>query len=157
MLMKKSTAVISFTFFDIIAAIVFYFAGFKPLNDVCSGITTGAQFIRYSTSFYLGFGCIIIPLLHIIGMIETYLPKYFNRSICTKVFYGSVVLSLLVGFVTAAVVKQTILNNGYLYCEGAAIHRKLLRIETYVLDDDTCRHLTLEREERRYGKHISRK
>lgn len=149
--MKKSTAVISFTLFDIIAVIVFYFAGFKPLNDVCSGIATGAQFIRYSTSFYIGFGCIIIPLLHIIGLIETYLPKFFNKSICTKLLYGSIASSLLIGFVTATVVKQTILNNGYLYCEGAAIHRKLLRIETYVLDEDTCRQLTLEREERKYG------
>lgn len=155
--MKKTTANIVCTFFDIFAIGMLYFAGLKPLSDVFTGIATRAQFIKYTTSFYIGFGCIIIPLLHILGLIETYMPKYFNKSICTKIFYSSVVLSLLVGFAAAALVKQTILNNGYLYCEGAAIHRKLLRIETYVLDDDTCRQLTLEREQRRYGRHISRK
>lgn len=149
--MKKSTALLFFTFFDVIAVIVFFFSGYKPLNDVFTGIATRAQFIRYSTSFYIGFGCIIIPTIHIIGLIETYLPNYFNRSVCTKVFYGSLVLSLSVGFLTVAMVKRTILNNGYLYCEGAAIHRKLLRIETYVLNEDTCRQLTLEKEERKYG------
>jgi hypothetical protein len=40
--------------------------------------------------------------------------------------------------------------NGYFHCEGAAIHRKLLRIETYVLDGGTCRQLTLEREKRKF-------
>jgi hypothetical protein len=146
--MKKSTANILCIFFDLFALAMVYFAAYRPLNVVFLGIANRAAFITYTTSFYIGFGSIAIPMLHVIGLIETYFPKYFNRSVYTKVFYGSVVLFLLIGFGTAATVKQLILKKGYSYCQGAAVHRKLLRIETYVLDEKTCRLLTEEKKSR---------
>lgn len=157
MLMKKATANVICSFFDIFAVGMIYIFVWQPINDIFTGLGNRTEFIKYIANFYAGFGCVAIPVIHVIGLIETYLPKYFNRSICTKIFYGSLALSLLTGFVTAAVVKRTILNNGYLYCKGAAVHRKLLRIETYVLDEDTCKQLTLEKEERKYGMLPTRK
>jgi len=148
--MKKSTANIVCIFFDIFAVVMFYFAAYHPFMKVITGLANRAEFIRYTTSFYIGFGCIAIPVLHIIGLIETYLPRYFNRPLCTKVFYGSLVIFLLLGIGTSAMVKRAILHHGYFHCEGAAVHRRLLRIETYVLNDDTCRQLTLERKKRMF-------
>lgn len=49
---------------------------------------------------------------------------------------------------TAVWLKQTILNNGYVHCSGADTHMAVARYKVYVLDDDTCRRLTREKESR---------
>ena len=144
--MKRSTALILATFFDLFAVAVLYFMAYQPLREVFIAVGNRAGFIRYNTNFFITFGCAFFPIIHVAGLIETYLPRHFNRSIGTKVVYGLTILSLLAGLVTAVSVKQMILKNGYFHCQGAAVHRKLFRNEAYVLDDDTCRRLTLERE-----------
>jgi hypothetical protein len=147
--MKKPIANITCVFFDFFAAAAVYIMVYKPLSEVFTAILNKAEFIKYNTNFFIVFGCVAIPVLHILGLIETYLPRYFNRSVFTKVFYGTLIIFLLLGIGTAAMVKRAILHHGYTHCEGAAIHRKLLRIEAYVLDEDTCRQLTMEKETHR--------
>ena len=148
--MKRSTALVLFTFFDLFALSIAYFFLYQPISIVCSSLADKAVFIKYTTNFFIGFASTVIPTIHIVGLIENYLPRFFNRAICTRVIYGAVVVSLLLGIGTGILVERLILRHGYSYCEGAAIHRKLLRIETYVLDDETCRQLTLQREKRKF-------
>ena len=148
--MKKSTANIMCVFFDFFAVGVAYLFLYRPLDIVFTALAERAEFIKYTTNFFLGFGSAILPTIHVTGLIENYLPRFFNRAICTRVIYGAVVVSLLLGMGTGMLVERLILRHGYSYCEGAAIHRKLLRIETYVLDDETCRQLTLQREKRKF-------
>ena len=69
-------------------------------------------------------------------------------GICTRIFYGSLIISLLIGIGAAASVKQSILNRGYFICENAGTYKRLLRINVYVRDIDTCHRLTLQKENR---------
>jgi hypothetical protein len=148
--MKRSTALVLFTFFDIFALAIAYLFLFQPLSIVFEAIANRVELIKFATNFYMGFGSAVIPIIHIVGLIEIYLPRFFNRTICTRLIYCSVIVSLLLGIGTATMVERAILHHGYTHCEGAAIHRKLLRIEAYVLDEDTCRQLTLERKQRKF-------
>jgi len=148
--MKRSTALILFAVFDLFAVFMIYYFIFRPLNDIFGAITNRAASIEYSTTFYLIFGCVVIPVVHIIGLIETYQPRYFNRAICTGIIYGSIIVPLLLGISTAAMVKRAILHHGYFHCEGADTHMKLAHFKVYVREMDTCRQLTLERKKRIY-------
>jgi hypothetical protein len=146
--MKRTTALAAYTFLDLFALATAYFMVYRPLNDVFAAFASQAAFIKYNTTFFLGFGSIMIPVGHVIGIIETYLPRYFNRKICTRIFYGSLIISLLIGIGAAASVKQSILNRGYFICENAGTYKRLLRIKIYVRDIDTCHRLTLDKENR---------
>jgi len=147
--MKRSTSLILCTFLDLFAAAIFYFISYQPLRNIFKVISTQAGSIEYNTTFFIGFGFVVIPTLHIIGLIETYLPRYFNRSVCTKVMWCSVIVPLVLGLGTARWVKQEILHNGYVHCEGADTHMKLAHFKAYVRQMDTCRQLTLEKERHR--------
>ena len=143
--MKKSTANIMCLFVDLFAIFAIYILVYQPLKLVFAAIVDHAEFIKYNTNFFIVFGCIAIPILHIIGLIETYLPRHFNRSICTKVFYGSLIIFLLLGIGTGAMVKRALLYHGYVHCVGADKHMKLAHFKVYVRQMDTCRQLTLDK------------
>jgi len=147
--MKRSIALILATFLDLFAVVVFYVLVYKPLNEVFAGIANRSDFLRYNTTFFIPFAGVFFPVMHCIGLIETYLPRYFNRSVCTKVMWCSVIVPLIIGLGTAKWVKQEILQNGYVHCEGADTHMKLAHFKVYVREMDTCRQLTTEKENRR--------
>ncbi len=144
--MKRTTALAAYTFLDLFALATAYFMVYQPLNDVFTALANQAGLIKYNTTFYIGFGCMMLPVGHVIGLIETYLPRYFNRTICTRVFYGSLIISLIAGVGTAVTVKQLIHNKGYFVCENASTYKRLLRVKVYVREMDTCRQLTMEKE-----------
>lgn len=148
--MKRSTANIVLVFADIFSLALLYFHVYQPLNEVLTAISNREAFIKYYSTLYILFGMALVPVAHIVGLIETYLPRYFNRSYFTKLVYGILILIVLSGFGTARWVKRTIIQNGYMHCESADVHRKLLQIKVYVLEDQTCRELILEKGRRRY-------
>ena len=146
--MKRSTALILFIFVDIFAVLMTYFLIIQPLREIFGEIANNAPSIEYSTTFFLVFGCAVIPVVHIIGLIENYLPHYFNRAICTKVIYFTIIASMLSGLATAAIVKKAIMHSGYTHCKGADTHMKLAHFKVYVLETETCRRLTEEKKSR---------
>ena len=147
--MKRSTALILWTFFDIFGFVIMYFFVYQPLSNIFAAIANRVESIEYNATFFLGFSSVFIPTMHVIGLIETYLPRYFNRSVCTKVMWCSVIVPLVIGLGTAQWVKQEILQNGYVHCEGADTHMKLAHFKVYVREMNICRQLTMEKENHR--------
>ena len=146
--MKRSTALVLCTFFDLFAVAIFYFIAYQPLRKIFLAIGAQSVSIEYNSTFFIGFCFIIIPTLHVIGFIETYLPRYFNRSVCTKVMWCCLIVSLIIGFAASRWAKQAILSSGYIHCKSADTHMKLSHFKVFVLDEETCRRLTEEKKSR---------
>jgi hypothetical protein len=143
--MKRSTALILATFLDIFFLVAVYLLIYRPLKDVLMSIANHSDFIRYNTTFFIALAGVFFPVMHCMGFIETYLPRYYNRSVCTKVMWCSVVVPLIIGLGAANWVKQEILQHGYVHCAGADTHMKLAHFKVYVREMDTCRQLTMEK------------
>ncbi len=147
--MKRSIANIVVGLFDMMGVLLIYFYVYQPTNDIFRSIATQTPTIEYNTRMYLLLGFAVLWIIHIIGLIETYRPRYFNRSICTKVIYGSLAAVAVLGIFMTKSIKHNILQNGYSYCEGVSKHMKISHFAVYVRNNDTCRKLTSEKEKRR--------
>lgn len=149
--MKRSHALFLATFIDIFIIFALYVLVYKPLNEVFSGMADRTNFIRYDATFFIVFAGIFFPVMHCIGLIETFLPRYFNRSVYTKVMWCSVIVPLVIGRYTARWVKHEILRHGYVHCESADTHMNFARFKVHVRELDTCRQLTIEKRGCRSG------
>lgn len=151
--MKKTTALALFTVFDLFALAIFYFFAGQPYVELSSALAHGAEHIRVSANFYVGFGVVVIPAIHVIGFFETCLPRYFNIKLCAAVVLTTLVVSLSFGAGMTKLVRREILGSGYVHCENA-----LTRMDTvvhsryYTRNVDICRQLTCdEKRSRLYG------
>ncbi len=119
--------------------------------NVEAAIVSRADFIKYDTWMYFYLIGLALPIFHIIWLIDTCFPKAYSRAVYTTIFYGSLVLVLLISISMTIKIRCRIKQSGYFYCEAASTHMNISHFAVYVLDMQTCDRLAKEKAAR-WGK-----
>lgn len=144
--MKKTTALTLFTVFDLFALAILYVAAVQPYGEICTALAHRAEYIRVTANFYIGFGVVVIPAIHVIGFFEIHLPHLFNMKLCAAVIFAALTISLSFGAGMTKMVRQELLRNGYVHCENAWAQKDTL---IFTRDEASCRRLAREQTLRR--------
>ncbi len=142
--MKRSTALVACTLFDILAAVMAWIV-YQRTTQVMEALSSSAEFIEFDTRTYIGLLSLIAPMFHFVGIMELFFPKFFNKSFRTKLVYGFLVAVILFGAGMTIKIKKDINLNGYVYCEKASKHMTISHFAVYVKNIKTCQELTAEK------------
>lgn len=137
--MTKKQAIIGFTFFDLLSLgglLILY----HELGQITMDINSQVDMIKFGNRisfFFVGF---IIPVIHLVGIIEYFKPKYilkYKRSLNYAIIILAIVLtaaSLLGSFW----IKSRVENAGYIYCRNASGISALAKTLVYTKNKDIC-------------------
>lgn len=114
--------------------------GYHIFSQIMLKITNQADIIKYGNRvgfFIVGIG---FPLLHILAIMDHFLPEYINKykRFLNHSAIALVIILLSAGFVSSNWIKTQIEKAGYIYCQNASGVSALAKSLVYTKDMDIC-------------------
>jgi protein-S-isoprenylcysteine O-methyltransferase Ste14 len=87
--------------------------------------------------------CIVIPLVHLMGIIEYFWPNFINkhRSVLNKSGILICILLFIFGLAGSVWMKSKVQNAGYVYCRKASGVSALAKTLVYTKNMELCEEL----------------
>ncbi len=139
-----------FSFADLLIIGVIWIS-FDELYQLIIGIEQQATMIKFGnrTSFFIV--SMVIPLVHLMGIIEYFQPDFIDkhRSVLNKSGIFLCVFLIIVGFAGSVWMKSQVENAGYVYCRKASGVSALAKTLVYTKNMDICEDLVASKRKNR--------
>lgn len=147
---NKKQALVLFTLFDFLGIIAIWL-GYDNLKEYFFGIDNHTEVIKFSSREGFFTAGIIIPIIHIVGIIEYFHPKFIKKHMKAANLSGiiAIIVFLFSSFFISSWMRSNIENNGYVYCRHASGVSALVRTLVYTKNMDICEELVESKKKRR--------
>ena len=140
-MINRKYALIAFVFADLLAILGIYM-GYHWLSEIFDEVNSAAEIIEYQKYTGYVFLGIILPVIHIYGIIETLWPMHVRTYIVTteKIFIGFAVFLFTSCIFLTNWVPHKLQKEGYVYCHTSSFS-VASRILVYAKNDVVCQEI----------------
>ncbi len=142
--MNKSVAHLILLFFDL-AVIYGIWWVCNETRLIHTDLTAGARIIEYNNRMYSTLAGAVVPLVHIVSLIEAFRPKAIESSFAGRLMIGALAVLLVSALGLTLGLSRNIKSNGYIHCEQLDSPMTFSTYRVYTKNISVCEELILER------------
>ena len=138
--MTKTQGHIVVGIFDI-AAVGFLYWLYKSHVNLTTALANQAGIISFNDRIYFLGAAILIPLVHLLAVLEAAKPELLTKRVKTIVSYilvSILVIFLIVPFVVSHRIESMLAERSYHSCDEASFHGTVSNTLVYVKDPQNC-------------------
>ena len=144
--MSKKTALIVFTFFDLLALYGLWL-GYGEINKIVTGVANCADSVSFNSKIGLSMIAIIIPTAHFYGFCECFffqnvLPKI--ETLVSRAFITLTIVSFAGAIFISFYMQSYVKRAGYVHCSELDEELSFSVHLMYTKDSETCGQLVAE-------------
>jgi hypothetical protein len=126
--------------FDI-AAIGFLYWLYVSHVELTNALANQANIVSFNNRIYFLGAAVLIPLVHVIAVLEAIKPQVLTKRIKTGINYflvGTLVIFLVLPFVLTHRIESMLAKRSYYYCDEASFHGTVSNTLVYVKNPQMC-------------------
>lgn len=137
---EKVTGHIITSIFDVLSIAAIFWVYVEHTQTMAS-ISSAADIVSYNTKIYWALGMILVPIVHIIAIIDNLWPKFFSKNVNKPATV--IIIVLMVGFFVLPFIMSNKIENklaikGYFYCDEASYHGTISSTRVFVKKNNLC-------------------
>jgi hypothetical protein len=109
--------------------------------DLTMALANQADIISFNNRIYFLGAAVLIPLVHVIAVLEAIKPQVLTKSIKTGISYflvGTLMIFLILPFVLTHRIETMLVKRSYYYCDEASFHGTVSNTLVYVKNQQLC-------------------
>jgi hypothetical protein len=147
--MNKKQSLIFFSIFELL-----FLAGililYHEFGRIVQETNNQVDLIRFGNRISFLIVGIVIPIVHLLGIIEYFWPNYIkkNKYLLNLSLLAIGITLLVAGFAGSAWIKSKVENAGYIYCRNASGVSALARTLVFTKNMEICEEIVASKQKR---------